>query len=107
MWSPDGNRIAFTSGADNLVVGDTNPWSDVFVKDLGSGAVSLISTDGAGQPTFLRQRMPRWSPDRLLGGERHLDQATSLTSSRPSVSRARWSRLSTASSCVRDDVGPL
>ena len=33
-WSPDGTRILFYSSADNLVAGDTNGRTDVFVKTL-------------------------------------------------------------------------
>ncbi len=47
--SADGLTVAFTSGATNLVDGDTNEANDVFVADLDSGAIELISrnTDGA------------------------------------------------------------
>ncbi|MBP0002854.1 MAG: PD40 domain-containing protein [Cyanobacteria bacterium SBC] len=37
--SADGRSIAFDSDADNLVVGDTNGYEDVFVRDLGSDPV--------------------------------------------------------------------
>jgi Tol biopolymer transport system component len=35
--SADGRYIAFASSADNLVEGDTNGVSDIFVRDLGTG----------------------------------------------------------------------
>ena len=35
VWSPDGAEIAFHSEASNLVPGDTNDDSDLFVKTLG------------------------------------------------------------------------
>jgi len=38
-----GNLIAFTSFASNLVTGDTNGSSDVFVRDLTTGSTQLIS----------------------------------------------------------------
>lgn len=41
--SADGRRVAFVSSASNLVPGDTNGVADVFVKDLGTGAVERIS----------------------------------------------------------------
>jgi trimeric autotransporter adhesin len=47
-FSPDGTKIMFTSGANNLVAGDTNNSDDVFVKDLASGAVTRVSTSSAG-----------------------------------------------------------
>jgi Ca2+-binding RTX toxin-like protein len=46
--SADGSRVAFGSLADNLVAGDANGVADVFVKDLGTGAlVRVAATDGA------------------------------------------------------------
>jgi Tol biopolymer transport system component len=49
-FSPDGTKIAFASSASNLVAGDTNGATDLFVKDLASGAVTRagIAVDGAG-----------------------------------------------------------
>lgn len=44
-----GSKVAFASDASNLVAGDTNGTSDIFVKDLGTGAITRVSTasDGA------------------------------------------------------------
>jgi dipeptidyl aminopeptidase/acylaminoacyl peptidase len=71
-FSPDGSQIAFRSSAANLVAGvsDTNKADDVFVHDLGTGAMTGVTVtpagttgDGAAAPFT-----PRWSPDgtRLL-----------------------------------------
>ena len=46
-FSPDGSKIAFQSSATNLVAGDTNGVSDIFIKDLATGAVTRVSTDAA------------------------------------------------------------
>ena len=46
--SADGRYVAFDSVASNLVAGDSNGTSDVFVKDLQSGATTLASTDSLG-----------------------------------------------------------
>ncbi|MBY0260554.1 Hint domain-containing protein, partial [Methylobacterium sp.] len=46
--SADGTRVAFSSTASNLVAGDTNGQQDVFVKDLGTGTITRVSTDSAG-----------------------------------------------------------
>lgn len=46
-FSPDGNKVAFTSNANNLVAGDTNDSEDVFIKDLTTGIVTRIPTDAA------------------------------------------------------------
>jgi hypothetical protein len=46
--SADGRYVAFYSGADNLVPGDSNGFGDVFVKDAQTGAIVLVSTDANG-----------------------------------------------------------
>jgi Tol biopolymer transport system component len=46
--SGDGRLVTFDSEASNLVVGDTNGFSDVFVHDLLTGATERASVDSAG-----------------------------------------------------------
>lgn len=46
--SGDGRFVAFASDATNLVSGDTNNASDVFVKDVTSGATVRVSVDSGG-----------------------------------------------------------
>ena len=46
--SADGRYVAFTSQADNLVAGDTNRASDVFVRDLQTGVTTLVSFNKSG-----------------------------------------------------------
>ena len=46
--SADGRYVAFTSSASNLVTGDSNGVSDIFVKDLQTGVVQNVSTDSIG-----------------------------------------------------------
>jgi Tol biopolymer transport system component len=46
--SSNGQFVAFASEADDLVDGDTNGVSDVFVRDLTSGITRLISADVSG-----------------------------------------------------------
>lgn len=43
-----GRLVAFESGASNLVAGDTNAVTDVFVRDLSSGSTRRISVSGRG-----------------------------------------------------------
>ncbi len=43
VFSADGRFLAFRSDADNLVENDTNGTTDVFVKDLASGATVRIT----------------------------------------------------------------
>jgi Tol biopolymer transport system component len=46
--SADGRYVAFWSGASNLVPGDTNGFTDVFVHDRQTGATERVSVDSAG-----------------------------------------------------------
>jgi Tol biopolymer transport system component len=46
--SADGRFVAFTSNASNLVPGDTNAVSDVFVHDRQTGTTERVSVDSAG-----------------------------------------------------------
>ena len=44
--SSDGRYIAYSSDADNIVPGDTDMSSDVFVRDRQTGATSRFATQG-------------------------------------------------------------
>ncbi len=46
--SPDGRYVTFASYASNLVAGDDNDESDVFLKDTQTGTVTRISEDAVG-----------------------------------------------------------
>ncbi|MEE9401569.1 MAG: hypothetical protein V3V47_00055, partial [Desulfobacteria bacterium] len=46
--SSDGKYVAFRSDATNLVGGDTNPFSDIFVHELLGGTTTLVSVDSSG-----------------------------------------------------------
>ena len=41
--SPDGRYVAFDSNSDNLVAGDTNGTSDVFIRDMQANTTTRIS----------------------------------------------------------------
>lgn len=45
--SDDGRWVVFTSYSDALVAGDTNGTRDIFVKDLKTGEIALVSKAGA------------------------------------------------------------
>lgn len=62
-FSPDGRFIAFTSAADNIVSGDTNAGTDVYVRELSSGDTFIISTNSRGEPSLFDHYRPHWSPD--------------------------------------------
>ena len=46
--SADGRYIAFVSDATNLVAGDNNGVSDVFVRDMAKGSITRVSVSSAG-----------------------------------------------------------
>ncbi len=46
--SGNGGQVAFASRATNLVPGDTNNGSDIFVRDVASGVTSRVSVSSAG-----------------------------------------------------------
>ena len=46
--SADGQIVAFSSSASNLVAGDTNGTTDVFVHDRSTGITELISVSSSG-----------------------------------------------------------
>ena len=47
-FSADGTKVAFYSSATNLVAGDTNGRSDIFVRDLATGTTTRVSVDSSG-----------------------------------------------------------
>jgi flagellin-like hook-associated protein FlgL len=46
--SADGRYVAFQSSASNLVAGDTNGATDIFVKDTSTGTTTRVSTSSSG-----------------------------------------------------------
>lgn len=56
LMSADNRKVFFTSGATNLVPGDTNDTYDVFARDLATGAVERVSTgvDGTQRTDYAR-----------------------------------------------------
>ncbi|MFG1359730.1 tandem-95 repeat protein [Xanthobacter pseudotagetidis] len=63
QFSPDGTKVLFSSAASNIVEGDANGAQDVFVKDLETGAVTLVSSSGAGAPGNSNSYGHQFSPD--------------------------------------------
>jgi Tol biopolymer transport system component len=56
--SADGTCVVFSSYADNLVAGDTNQQTDVFVRDLKAHTTERVNVDSAGKQSF----GPSWFP---------------------------------------------
>jgi Tol biopolymer transport system component len=61
--SPDGRFVAFGSAATNLVAGDTNGFSDVFLRDLSAGTTERVSLSTAGTQGNLDSYQPSVSQD--------------------------------------------
>jgi autotransporter-associated beta strand protein len=61
--SGDGTRVAFVSSASNLVSGVAGNTNEVFVKDLGTGAVFLASGDASDNPANANVSNPALSID--------------------------------------------
>lgn len=62
-FSPDGSKLLFHSYASNLITGDTNTRSDVFIKDLLTGQVTRVSTNTAGAQVNGSSLNASFSPD--------------------------------------------
>jgi len=61
--SNDGRFVAFSSFSADLVAGDTNNASDVYVRDLQDGVTVLVSADLNGGPADSGSGDPAISPD--------------------------------------------
>lgn len=59
--SQDGNLIAFTSNATNLVGSDTNAVSDVFVRNISAGTTTRVSLNTSGTQGDKASYQPRIS----------------------------------------------
>ncbi len=75
--SANGRYVAFSSEASNLVAGDTNSRSDVFVRDLTEGTTTRVSVNALGVEGNFVSLLPSISAD----GQRVAFQsaATNLT----------------------------
>ena len=61
--SADGRKIAFQSDATNLVTGDTNGVTDVYLRDLDSGQTTRVSAAADGTGADKSSRSPSISAD--------------------------------------------
>ncbi|HUP78051.1 MAG TPA: hypothetical protein VM260_05755, partial [Pirellula sp.] len=64
--SADGNIVAFTSLANNLVASDTNGMNDVFVRNLGTGTTIMVSTSSTLQQSTGDSMQPSITSDGKL-----------------------------------------
>lgn len=61
--SPDGTKVAFYSNASNLVGSDGNSATDIFLKDLITGELRLITVNAAGEQANSSSSRVAFSPD--------------------------------------------
>jgi Tol biopolymer transport system component len=61
--SPDGRYVAFVSNAGNLVIGDTNGKSDVFVHDRQTGVTARVSVNSSEEQGNAESINPSISAD--------------------------------------------
>lgn len=61
--SPDGRYVAFSSVGSNLVAGDTNAVSDVFVRDIAAGTTTRVSVTNGGAQADKASDQPAASRD--------------------------------------------
>jgi Tol biopolymer transport system component len=61
--TPDGRYLAFWSQGTNLVAGDTNAFSDVFLRDLQNATTERVSVSSAGTEANAESRDPQLSSD--------------------------------------------
>lgn len=61
--SADGRFVAFHCAASNLVTGDTNGVSDVFLHDRQTGATTRVSVDSSGAQSDMGSTFPSISRD--------------------------------------------
>lgn len=63
VFSPDGTQVAFASISTNLAAGPTNTHSQIYVKNLQSGAIAIASADANGNEANNDSLYPVFSPD--------------------------------------------
>jgi Tol biopolymer transport system component len=61
--SADGRYVAFDSEATNLVSGDTNEYTDVFLHDRQTGITTRVSVDSSGAQMDVTSQFPSISGD--------------------------------------------
>lgn len=64
--SADGRYLFFSSGAHNLVPGDTNEVRDIFARDLWRGTTTLVSVSTSGVQSEAASNAPSITPDGSL-----------------------------------------
>ncbi len=63
VLSPDGTKVAFASTATNLAGTVNGVWGNIFLKDLVTGTVTLVSSTTGGTAGNMSSFSPVFSPD--------------------------------------------
>ena len=63
LLTADGGKVIFASAATNLVSGDSNGVSDIFIRDLGTGTVSALTLDRSSETAGLDLSLTAMSAD--------------------------------------------
>lgn len=78
--SADGRYVAFVSHASNLVRGDTNRFTDVFVRDLATGTTRRASISTSREQANYPSEGPNGSYESAISGDGRFVGFTSLAS---------------------------
>jgi Tol biopolymer transport system component len=85
--SADGQVVAFSSAATNLVANDTNATWDIFVHDRGSGLTERVSVDSSGTQSN------GWSGEPAISADGHLVAFSSLASNLVARGGSGWKQI--------------
>lgn len=104
--SPDGRYVAFSSSATNLITGDTNGVSDIFVRDRQAGTTVRVSVHSSGQQGNKLSLHPSISDDGQIIA--FVSEATNLVSSDTNGVKDIFvhNRTNGANTTIRASVGP-
>jgi Tol biopolymer transport system component len=100
--SQDGRFVGFTSGASDLVPGDDNNSTDVFLYDIQSGALTLLSVNQAGRPAQGNSRDTFVAP----GGQFIAFSSEAIDLVTGDTNNASDAFLATAPSAANDATAP-
>ena len=91
--SADGRYVAFDSASSNLVEGDTNDWTDVFLHDRETGETRRVSVASDGTEGDHLSSRPTMSPDGRFVG--YLSLASNLVAGDGNASQDAfvWDRM--------------
>jgi hypothetical protein len=107
--SDDGSLVAFQSNASNLVLGDANGASDVFLAHRPGGAIERVSIGTSGGEANAASLIPTMTPDGVRRVREQRDEPfratrTACTTSSCGTERSARRRVSVSSSGTQADA---